>query len=390
MKSIRDIDVKNKRVLVRADFNIFLDDDKKIQDDFRIRATLPTIEYLLENKAKIILMSHLGKPKGKVVESLRLTPIQEKLSEYLNLPVRKAPDCVGGKIDDLTRQMKPGEILLLENLRFYPEEEDNDEEFARKLSQLGDVYINDAFGVCHRKHASVFAIAKFFTSSRRGAGLLLEKEINALSKVLENPERPLVVIIGGAKISTKIKLIRFFLEKADQVILGGALANTVLYSQGIAIGKSIIEETAIPEVQKLELTDVKLHIPVDVVVSVDKNGQAPVKTAAVGKTDKNEMILDIGPETEKLFAEIISSAKTIVWNGPMGLFEVEAFSHGTRAVGRAIVSNSEVFSIIGGGETTAFVNKLGLFDKFSHVSTGGGAMLTFLASGELPGIEALK
>ncbi len=386
MKFLRDIDIKNKRVLVRADFNIFLDERNKANDYVRVRATVPTIEYLVKGGAKIILMAHLGKPDGQVVEKLRLDVVREALTKNLNLSVIKAADCVGQEIENQTRQMKPGEILLLENLRFHSEEEANDEGFAQELARLGDVYVNDAFGVCHRRHASVAAITKFLPSV---AGLLLEKEIINLTKILQNPKRPLVVIIGGAKISTKIKFIKEFLNLADQVVLGGALANTALHAKGIAIGKSVIEKKTIPEVQKIDLTNNKLHMPVDAVVCVDKRGEAPTRITPIGKTRGEEMILDIGLETEKLFTQVIRSAKTIIWNGPMGMFEVEKFSHGTKAIVEAIVTNQGSFSVVGGGETIALISQMGAFNKFDHISTGGGAMLSFLAGEEMPGIEAL-
>lgn len=386
MKSIRNINVLNKRILLRVDLNVSLDQQGQVLDDFRIRASLPTIEYLITEQAKVILMSHLGKPEGKVVEKLKLTPIQDRLMEYLDLSVVKAPDCVGQEIEDWTYEMQPTEILLLENLRFHKEEETNDENFAKNLAKLGDIYVNDAFGVCHRAHASVKAITQYLPSF---AGLLLEKEIKILKKVLERPKRPLMVIIGGVKISTKIKLIQKFLKIADQILLGGALANTVLNAQGIATGKSLIEPMMIPEIKKLQITNTKLHLPVDAKVSTGTIGQKLSRITAIGKTGKNELILDIGPETEELFSQIIKKAKTIIWNGPMGFFEKELFAHGTEAIAKSIIE-SNAYSIVGGGETVAYIEKLGLVDKFSHVSTGGGAMLEFLTGEKLPGLKALE
>lgn len=363
-----------------------LDENGKIIDDFRIRAVLPTIKYLIENNAKIILMSHLGDPKGEIVERLRMDSVQDKLTEYLDLSVVKVDDCLGEEIEKWTREMKPGEILLLENLRFHKEEMANDEDFAKELAKLGDIYVNDAFAVSHREHASLVAITKFLPSCM---GLSLEGEIEVLTKVMQQPEHPLAVIIGGAKISTKIKLIKNFLNMADNILLGGALANTALHAKGIAIGKSVIEKEMIEVVKNLELTNAKIHMPVDTIVSIDKSGNAPTRVSPVGKTEENELILDIGPETENLFAEIIKNAKTIIWNGPMGLFEVDKFSHGTKKTAMA-VADCHCYSIIGGGETVSFINKLGLTDRFSHISTGGGAMLKFLAGEKLPGIEALN
>ncbi|KKR03584.1 MAG: Phosphoglycerate kinase [Parcubacteria group bacterium GW2011_GWF2_39_13b] len=386
MQFLRNIDVSNKRVLVRADFNVDLDKDGRVIDDFRIKAVIPTIEYLIKNNAKVILMSHLGDPKAGVEEKLRLGPVQDKLMEYLDLSVVKADDCIGSEIEKWTQKMDVGEILLLENLRFHKEEKENDENFAKELAKMGDIYVNDAFSVCHRDHASVVAITKFLPSF---AGLLLEKEMAVLKKAMEAPEHPLAIIIGGAKISTKIKIVKKFLNLADDILLGGALANTVLRAKGIAIGKSIVEEEMVQDVKNLEITNTKIHIPVDTVVSVDKGGKEESREAPVGKMEENELILDIGPETENLFSQVIKNAKTIIWNGPVGLFEIEKFAHGTEAVARA-VANCQCYSIVGGGETICYINKLGLADKFSHISTGGGAMLKFMAGEKLPGIEALN
>ena len=387
MKFLQDVDVKNKRVLVRADFNIFLDTGRKTEDDFRIRAVLPTINYLLKNQAKIVLMSHLGRPEGKIVENLRLNRAREILTKYLDVSVAKAPDCFGSEIEQWTKQMQSGEILLLENLRFHAGEEENDINFAKQLARLGDIYVNDAFGVSHRQHASVCAITKFLPSV---AGLLLESEIKNLDRALKAPKSPMVVIIGGVKISTKIRFIENFLKKAEYIILGGALANTVLFAKGLAIGKSIIEKEMLPEIKKLNLTDGKMHIPLDVVVAINKIDQSSAKIVGTGRVEDDEIILDIGPETINLFSKIIKEAKTIIWNGPMGYFEVPAFSRGSEIIAKAIADNQEAFSIVGGGETIALINEMGLVEKFDHISTGGGAMLAFLAGEKLPGIEALK
>jgi phosphoglycerate kinase len=376
-----------KKVLVRDDFNITIDEQGKILDDFRIRASLPTIKYLLEQQAKIILMSHFGRPEGKVVQEMSLAPVQKRLSEMLGQEIKLAPDCVGPEVENLVGQLNNGQILLLENLRFHAEEEANDDDFAKKLAVLADLYVNDAFGAAHRAHASIVGVTKHLTSF---AGILLQKELEVLSRVVDNPERPLTVVIGGAKISTKMKLIEEYLKKADHVILGGALANTVLHAQGIAVGRSLIEEEAIPELKKLQLTNTRLHIPVDVVTSSDKSGQAEIKINPVGRTGEGELILDIGPETENIFDSVVRASKMVIWNGPMGLFEVAKFCHGTEAMAKSISNCPACFSIIGGGETTCFVEKFGLIDKFSHVSTGGGAMLEFLAGDKLPGIEVLK
>lgn len=387
MKFFQDVNVKNKRVLVRVDFNIFLNEKNEAENDFRIKAVLPTINYLLENQAKIILMSHLGRPNGKIVESLRLNQAQEILTQYLDVSVTKAPDCIGFKIKQWTEQMQPGDILLLENLRFHSGEEKNDMKFAEQLAELGDIYVNDAFGVSHRQHASVCAITEFLPSI---AGLLLESEIKNLAKVLEEPRYPMVVIIGGVKISTKMGFIKNFLGKADHIILGGALANTILFAKGLAIGKSIIEKEMLSEIQGLDLTDSKIHIPLDVVVSLNKIDQSSAKTVGTGKVGDDEIILDIGVETTNLFTKIIKGAKTIIWNGPMGYFEMPAFSQGSEVIAKTIADNQEAFSIVGGGETIALIDRMGLTERFNHISTGGGAMLAFLAGEKLPGIEALK
>ena len=385
LRSIKDIDLQNKRVLVRVDFNVDLAADGNVIDDFRIKAALPTIKLLLENGAKIILMSHLGDPGGAVNEDLSLYPVRRKLAELLGRPVLGARDCVGLVAEEAVSKIQPGMVLLLENLRFHKEEKENNSEFAKSLAMLGDVYVNDAFAVCHRNHASVSAITKFLPSY---AGLSLEKEVCVLEKAMKNPDHPLVVIMGGAKISTKIKLIKNFLNAADHILLGGALANTVLRAQGLAVGDSVVEEEMVEAVKDFNLTDTKVHLPVDTVVSEDKSGKGKIKIASVGNTGPRELILDIGPETVELFSRIISSAKMIVWNGPMGLFEIDQFSRGTKEIIQAIAA-SDAFSIAGGGETVVYLDETGLAGKFSHISTGGGAMLDFLAGEKMPGIQAL-
>ena len=391
MRLLKDADIKNKRVLVRADFNVALDASGRVLDDFRLRATLPTIQYLKEQGAEIILMAHLGRPQDTdkseaISDKFSLWPIAEKLSELLGQEVRLAPDCVGKETALMADQMKPGEILLLENLRWHGEEEKNDIEFAGQLALLGDIYVNDAFGVSHRAHASVAAITGCLPSC---VGFLLAKEVGNLTRVRDNPDHPLVAVIGGAKISTKIKLIQSFLNKAEDVILGGALANTMLHAKGIAIGRSFVETEILPELKNLELTNTKIHLPVDAVLCENKEGTGAFRVGAVGSTGEQELILDIGPDSQKLFASIIARAKMVVWNGPMGLFETKSFDGGTIAVAQAVI-NSGAYSIVGGGETVAFLAKLGLLDKFSFVSTGGGAMMEFLSGEDLPGIVALE
>jgi len=388
MKFLRDFNFKDKRVLVRVDFNVPLGNDGRVdeKEDWRLEAALPTIRYLLDQRAKIILLAHLGRPGGKIVESLRLNPVAQRLEELLGQPVVKLDDCLGQEVEERLKNIQAGEIFLLENLRFQAGEKNNQSDFAHQLAKLGEVYVNDAFGVVHRAHASIVGLPQYLP---HGAGLLLEKEIKALSKLLDEPVRPLLVIIGGVKISTKIKVIKNFLKKADNLILGGALANTVISAKGFAIGKSVVEEEMVDEVKKLELTNIKLHIPVDIITSIDAQGQAPSRIVPVGRTKEREMILDIGPDTIRLFNQIISQAKMIVWNGPMGVFEVDRFSSGSQAVAQA-VAQSSAFSVVGGGDSIALLEQLNLTDKIDHISTGGGAMLKFLAGEKLPGIKALE
>jgi len=344
MRTLKDFEVKGKRVLVRCDFNVPLAQERGIiLDDFRIKQTLPTIEYLIEKGAKLLLMSHLGRPGGKVVESLRLTPIQNRLMEYLDVQVSKAPDCVGEEIEKWSREMQPGEILLLENLRFHKEEAENNENFAKALAKLGDIYINDAFSVCHRNHASIVGIPKYLPS---GAGFLLEKEIKVLSKIIESPITPLVAIFGGRE--GDFKAINKISEIANWILIGGLI-------------KEEIDEKGII-----------LKYPQKIISPVDR-----VDT------------FDIGPKTINLFKEKITPAKTIFWSGPLGKIEEVEFQKGSEETAKAIIE-SGAFSVVGGGETVEFINKIGLTEKFNHVSTGGNAMLVFLAREKLPGLEALK
>lgn len=388
MKALKDFNFKNKRVLVRCDFNVALDEKGQVTEDFRVKQTLPTIDYLIRNGAKVILMSHLGSPEGKVVDNLRLTPVQNKLAEYLDTRIIKAKDCIGREVEDLVSKLKPGGILLLENLRFHKEEEENGDDFAEKLARLGDIYINDAFSASHRSHASIVGIPKYLPS---GIGFLLGKEIEILSQVLENPFRPLVVIIGGVKISTKIGVISQFLQIADHLLLGGEVANVVLISKGLSLGKSLTEDGEIAEkVKKINITNPRFHLPVDGIISLIERQEDYLREGAIGTIKKEEKIFDIGPETIKIFSEIVKSAKMILWAGPLGLFEDKKFEKGTKEVAESVVLNKNAFKIIGGGDTIAAVNKFGLLNQFNHVSTGGGAMLEFLSGEKLPGIEALK
>jgi len=345
MKTLPDFNFKNKRVLVRCDFNVPLSGQGEILDDFRIKQTIPTIEYLIKKEAKVILMSHLGRPEGKVVEGLRLTPIQEKLMEYLDLSVTKAPDCVGKEVEEWVREMEPGEILLLENLRFHQEEEKGEENFTKNLAKLGDIFINEAFSVCHRSQASVVGITKYLPS---GAGFLLEKEIEILSQIIKNPERPLIVIIGGSKVKDKAKVIGKFLEIGNWILVGNLVAK---------------------EIREKEMTMKNLEKIIFPVL----NGQ----------------ILDLDKKTIENFKEKIKMAKTIFWAGPLGKIEEKKYQKGTREIARAIIK-SRAFSVVGGGDTIEFLNKAKVIEKFNHISTGGSALLEFLAEEKLPGIEALE
>ena len=405
MRTLRDFDVKGKRVLVRCDFNIPLNEKKEITDDFRILQTLPTIKYLIEKGAKIILMSHLGRSaqnqKSKITpyhfleksgerqanQKFSLRPIEKHLEKLLKKKVKFLDDCIGEKVGKEVEKMQSGEIILLENLRFYKEEEENDENFAKKLAKLGDIYINDAFGACHRAHASIVGVPKYRPA---GTGFLLEKEINVLSKVLKNPSRPLIAIIGGVKISTKIRVIEQFLKTADHLLLGGKIFEPLLQVKEVLIGRPWLEEEIIEQVKKINLTDPKIHLPIDSLVCLPNLEEGYSRKAGIGSIRKEEEIFDIGPETIKLFSNLIKEAKMLVWSGPLGYFEREPFDAGSKAIAQAIVRNHTAFKIAGGGDTDAFLAKYNFREKFDHVSTGGGAMLEFLSGEKLPGITALE
>ena len=387
MKFLKDFDVKGKKVLVRCDFNVPLDSSGNITDDFRIKQTLPTIKYLIENSAKIILMSHLGEPKGKADKKLSLVPVAKKLSELLGIEIKMASDCVGGGVKKIVDSLNEKEIVMLENLRFHKEETENNEEFSKQLAELGDIYINDAFGVCHRRHASVVGVARILPS---GAGLLLENEVKVLSKVLDNPERPLAVVIGGVKIESKLGMIKEFAKIADNVLIGGKIAETILIVKGICVGREMPDKSVMDEVSKIELTSPKIHLPIDAVISANLAGDVYVKVSAPGKARRDELMLDIGPETINIFSTILSEAKTIVWAGPMGMFENDKFANGTKRIAEVITKNGGAYKIAGGGDTVSAIEKFNLADNFDFVSSGGGAMLAFLGKEKLPGIEALK
>jgi phosphoglycerate kinase len=386
MRTIKDLKLTEKRILLRCDFNVPLGKKGEILDDFRIRRALDTILYLLKNRARIIIISHLGRPEGRVQKRYSLRPVALRLEKLLAKKIEFLEDCLGKKVRNSIGKMEPGKIILLENLRFYRGEVLNDKEFARSLSTLGEVYINDAFSVCHRNHASIVALPKFLPSA---AGLLLEKEINSLLAVIKNPKRPLIAIIGGKKIQTKIKLIKKFLDLADHLILGGQIANAIFAGKGLAIGKFLTQTQLIDEISKIELTNPKLHLPIDALVGLANLDKDYSRQTAIGKVREEEEIFDIGPETIHIFSEIISSGKTILWNGPLGYIEDERFINGTFSIADKIIK-TRAFSVVGGGDTNAFLAKYGLRKSFSHVSTGGGAMLAFLAGERLPGIEVLN
>lgn len=389
-KIITDVDVDKKKVFVRADFNVPLDENGIITDDTRIRKTLPTIRYLLDHQAAVILASHLGRPKGKVVEKYSLKPVAVRLSELLGIPVQMAPDCIGVETEAMAGALQPGQVLLLENLRFHGEEEKNDPEFSRKLASLADVGINDAFGCCHRAHASVAGIAAFLPMA---AGFLLEKEIRFIGGAVDHPAHPFAAIIGGAKVSDKIEVISNLLPKVDVMIIGGGMANTFLAAQGYGIGKSLVEADKIDLAKKLiaQAADEgkKLLLPVDVTVAEAFSNDAAHKVVPADAVPEGWMILDIGTKTQELFARELEPMKLIVWNGPMGVFEMENFAKGTESVARA-VAHSQAVSIVGGGDSVSAVNKTGLADQISHISTGGGASLEYLEGKKLPGIESLS
>ena len=386
-KTIRDINVAQKRVLVRVDFNVPQDKAGNITDDTRIRAALPTIQYLRDQGAKVILCSHLGRPKGKVAEELRLTPAAERLAELLGAPVAKTNDCIGPEVEKAVAVMKPGDVLLLENLRFHAEEEANDPSFAKQLASVADFYVNDAFGSAHRAHASTEGVAHFLPAV---AGFLMERELNFLGKATAEPTRPYIAILGGAKVSDKIAVIENLLPKVDQLIVGGGMANTFFKAQGHEVGASLVEDDKVKLAKDLLTRGAKkLLLPVDVVVADAFAADAKHQTVAVDEVPTGWRILDIGPKSVSKFAAALKKAKTVVWNGPMGVFEFPAFAAGTVAIAKAL-AKSNATSVIGGGDSAAAVEQAGVADKITHISTGGGASLEFLEGKVLPGVAALQ
>ena len=388
-KSIKDIDVAGKKVFIRVDYNVPMDKAGNITEDTRIQATLPTLKYLLEQNAAIIIASHLGRPKGAVMPEFSLAPIAKRLSALIGREVAVAPDCVGTEVEALAKNLKPGQILMLENLRFHKAEEKNDLEFSKQLASLADVAVNDAFGVSHRAHASVEGITKYLPAV---AGLLMEKEIIFVGQTVANPVHPFVAIIGGAKVSDKIGVIENLLNKVDTLIIGGGMANTFLAAQGYNIGKSLLEADKVELAKTLITTarerGVQLLLPTDVVIADKFAADAQHKAVAVDAIDSEWMALDIGPNTAKVYAKALEDAKTVIWNGPMGVFEMDAFANGTETVAKAVAASSAT-SIVGGGDSIAALEKTGLADKITHISTGGGASLEFLEGKVLPGIAAL-
>lgn len=388
-KNVRDLDVAGKKVLVRVDFNVPLNDKGEITDDTRITASLPTIQYLLEQKAAVILMAHLGRPKGQVKPELSLAPVAKHLGKLLGKKILFAPDCVGEAAQAAASKLKPGHILLLENLRFHKEEEKNDMEFAEKLASLADLYVNDGFGVSHRAHASVEGVTHFLPAA---AGFLLEKEIQYVGQAVTNPLHPFVAIIGGAKVSDKIGVISNLLDKVDTLLIGGGMANTFLAAQGYKMGKSLVEEDKLDLAKELlakaKKNKVNMLLPTDLVMAAEFAPDAEHVTEKVKNLNQAYMALDIGAETSKAYAEALADAKMIVWNGPMGVFEMDAFCKGTEAVAKA-VAKSRATSIVGGGDSVAAIEKLGLAKRITHISTGGGASLEYLEGKVLPGVAAL-
>lgn len=390
-KTIRDVDVTNKKVLVRCDFNVPLDKETgKITNDLRIVAALPTIKYLLENNAKVILCSHLGKPKGEIKPELSLKPVANRLSEYLGFEVKFSKDIVGENAKELSKELKPGKAILLENVRFDPREEKNDKEFSKELASLAEIYVNDAFGTAHRAHSSTVGVAEFLPAV---CGFLIEKEVEMLGDNLNNPERPFVAILGGAKVSDKIKVIENLLEKVDSIIIGGGMTYTFLKAMGYEIGNSICEldriDIAKETIEKAEKKGVKLLFPIDTVCGKEFSNEAETIIVDSKEIPKGWQGLDIGPKAIEEFTQVLKNAKTVIWNGPLGVFEFEKFAKGTNAIAK-VLSEINAITIVGGGDSVAAVEKGGFSDKITHISTGGGATLEYLEGKELPGIECLE
>lgn len=388
MRTLKDVELQGKRVLMRVDFNVPMDDKQVIIDDTKIKAALPTINYILEQGASLVLMSHLGRPKGERNEKYSLKPVSQHLATLLNAPVKMADDCVGESVAEEIQKLQLGEVLLLENVRFHKEEEKNDADFAKELASLGEIYVNDAFGSAHRAHASTAGVAEHLPAY---AGFLMEREVEMLKSVLESPQSPRLAILGGAKVADKLGLIKNLLDKLDVILIGGGMANTFIRAKGYDTGKSKVEEGLLDQAKDLlalaEQRNVKLLLPIDAVVASEISKEAEAEVVEVSKVPEDKMILDIGPATVNLFNEEIKKARTIIWNGPLGVYEYEQFASGTREVAKAMAA-SEAVSVIGGGDSAAAVQNLGLAQDITHISTGGGATLEFLEGLPLPGVVA--
>lgn len=394
MKTVESVNFKNKKAVVRVDFNVPLNGKFEITDDTRIRAALPTIQKILKDGGSVILMSHMGRPKGEVVEKYSLKHIVDHLSKAIGVNVIFVGNCIGDEANYAAQNLKAGEVLLLENLRFHKEEEKGEIEFSKKLASLGDIYVNDAFGTAHRAHASTTIIAQFF--QEKCFGYVMSGELSSVNKVLNHSEKPFMAIMGGAKVSDKILILEQLINKADRIIIGGGMAFTFIKALGGNIGKSLVEddrlETALSILKNAEAKGVKIYLPVDSVVADNFNNEANTQIVDIKNIPDGWMGLDVGPETEKIFTEAIFSSKTILWNGPMGVFEMSKFENGTKSVAHAIekATANGSYSLIGGGDSVAAINKYHLADKVSYVSTGGGALLEYIESGTLPGVEAIE
>jgi len=388
-QTMSDIALQGKRVFCRVDFNVPMEDGA-ITDETRIRAALPTINYLIEQGAKVILASHMGRPKGEVKEELRLTKVGERVAALLNKEVKKLDVSIGSEVEQAVKEMKDGDIILLENVRFHPGEEKNDPELAKEFAKLADVYVNDAFGTAHRAHVSTEGIAELLPAV---SGFLLEKELNVLGKALANPERPFTAIIGGSKVKDKIGIIEHLLDSVDNILIGGGLSYTFSKAQGHAIGKSLVEEDKIELaasfIEKAKEKGVSFYLPIDAVIADDFSKDANIKVVDIDQIPSDWMGLDIGPKTAALYADVIKDSKLIIWNGPMGVFEMEVFAKGTRGVADAM-AQTDGYTIIGGGDSAAAVEKFDVADKMNHISTGGGASLEFMEGKDLPGVSALN
>ena len=391
MQFINEMDIRGKKVLFRFDFNVPLDNSLNITDDVRIRAVLPSINYALDEQARIIVVSHLGRPKGKVVPEMSLAPVAKRLSRLLGKEVQMAPDCIGPEVRQMVDALKPGSVLLLENLRFHKEEEKNDDGFAKELASFADVYIDDAFGNAHRVHASNVGVTKFLKEC--GAGFLIKQELTYFQKALDKPARPFVAIVGGSKVSGKLEALGNLIRKVDKMIIGGGMAFTFLKALGHEVGKSLVEDDLMDKAMEVMQTaknlGVKVYLPIDCVIAEEKSAAAETKIVPIQEMNAHWMGLDIGPATITLFTEALSNAKTIVWNGPMGVFEIDAFGRGTAAMAHS-VANSYALTIVGGGDTDVAIHEAGESDKITYISTGGGASLELLEGKVLPAVAALE